>query len=79
MRPGLRDLPVRADEVVWLTDPPDGVVCLVSTRRVLDANGHCCDYSRCASTTEVLGKVDRCLLWPDHEGQHHGASCRYWL
>lgn len=63
----------------WLTDPPDGVLCLVGTRRVLDVNGHCCDYERCAATKDRPNRIpDRCLLDPGHDGPHHGSSCRAW-
>lgn len=62
----------------WVSDPPDGFLCLVATRRTLDVNGHCCDYERCTATVEVWGQVDRCLLLPDHDGAHHSSRCRSW-
>lgn len=63
----------------WISNPPDGVLCLVATRRTLDENGHCCDYTRCASTHQFYNRrLDRCLLLPDHEGVHHGESGCYW-
>lgn len=70
-------------EIIWNSDPPDGVLCLIATRRVLDINNHCCDYNRCAATktypvNSTYDRVDRCLLEIGHEGQHHGLACRNW-
>jgi hypothetical protein len=67
----------------WISEPADGFLCLVSTRRTLDVNGHCCDYERCAATKVVAtsstrSAVDRCLNAPNHEGKHHGSRCHYW-
>jgi hypothetical protein len=66
--------------VPWITEPADGFLCLVGTRRTLDVNGHCCDYARCSATVEVRGgAIDRCLLAPDHKGfDHHGSRCYRW-
>lgn len=64
----------------WISNPPDGVLCLVGSRRTLDINGHCTDYARCKATIALYeGRVvDRCLLLPAHEGEHHGGRCRRW-
>lgn len=64
----------------WISNPPDGVLCLVATRRTLDINGHCCDYARCASTKQFYNyaRPDRCILLPGHQDTHLGGSGRYW-
>jgi hypothetical protein len=63
---------------VWVKDPPDGHLCLVATRRVLDVNGHCCDYLRCPSLHPTVRGLDRCLRNPNHAGDHHGVRCLRW-
>lgn len=70
--------------VKWISNPADGFLCLVSTRRTLDVNGHCCDYERCAVTIDspvssTQSVIDRCLLAPHgDEKLHHGRRCRRW-
>lgn len=61
----------------WTKDPDDGFLCLLSTRRVLDMFGNCCDYRRCKKYhVDDQGRVrDRCILWPDHKGSCHGSHC----
>jgi hypothetical protein len=62
----------------WNKNPADGVRCLLSTRRVLDRWGHCCDYSRCR-TYDLYDPIrpDRCLLNEGHAGSHwDGRSYR---
>lgn len=71
------------DTTIWNKNPDDGVLCLLSTRRVLDEYGFCCDYNRCP-VLHVLqygsGRVDRdrCIYDVGHEGRHHGSRCGYW-
>jgi hypothetical protein len=62
---------------IWNRDPDDGFLCWVSTRRVLDRWGNCCDYNRCRVYGSYEGgKVGpRCLLDIGHAGPCHLGTC----
>lgn len=65
---------------IWSKDknPDDGFMCLISTRRVLDRWGNCCDYNRCRIYESYEGGIvgPRCMLDIGHAGACHVGMCR---